>query len=163
MWAYAEAPAGTEYAIMRYRQRNSNLRTQLLRIIDRAGVTFWPKLFHNLRASRQTELTADSPLHVVCAWIGNSASIADKHYLQVTDDHYADAVRGTESGTVNAKNGTQAAQNPAQQPAAASRTNWQETKTARQNRAILRPDAFGFDASLGNPIPPRGVEPLSSD
>ena len=103
MWAYAEAPAGTEYAIMRYRQRNSNLRTQLLRIIDRAGVTFWPKLFHNLRASRQTELTADSPLHVVCAWIGNSASIADKHYLQVTDDHYADAVRGTESGTATCR------------------------------------------------------------
>ena len=51
MWAYAEAPAGTEYAIMRYRQRNSNLRTQLLRIIDRAGMTFWTKLFHNLRAT----------------------------------------------------------------------------------------------------------------
>ena len=74
----------------------------------------WPKLFHNLRASRQTELTARFPLHVVCGWIGNSAPIADKHYLQITDDHYADAVtiatpkvRGTESGTVNVKSGTE--------------------------------------------------------
>ncbi|HAY82860.1 MAG TPA: hypothetical protein DCY79_23880 [Planctomycetaceae bacterium] len=29
-----------------------SLRTQLLRIIKKAGVNPWPKLFHNLRASR---------------------------------------------------------------------------------------------------------------
>jgi hypothetical protein len=62
-----------------------------LRIIERAGLKPWPRLFHNMRASRQTELTARFPLHVVCEWIGNSAPIADKHYLQVTDSHYADA------------------------------------------------------------------------
>ena len=51
-------------------------------------------------------------MHVVCGWIGNSAPIADKHYLQITDDHYADAVtiatpkvRGTESGTAGSRNG----------------------------------------------------------
>ena len=105
--------AGTEHIITRYHDRNANLRTQLLRIIKGAGVKPWPKLFHNLRARRQTELTARFPLHVVCEWIGNSAPIADKHYLQVTDDHYADAattttpeVRGTESGTVDAESGT---------------------------------------------------------
>ena len=43
--AFDEAPARTEYAVMRYRQRNSNLRTQLLRIIGRAGVTFGPSYF----------------------------------------------------------------------------------------------------------------------
>ena len=125
----------------------------------------WPKLFHNLRTRRQTELTARFPLHVVCGWIDNSAPIADKHYLQITDDHYADAVtiatpkvRGTESGTVNVKSGTKAAQNPAQQPAATGGTNSQETKIARQNRAILLPDAFTCDALPGNPVPPRGVE-----
>jgi hypothetical protein len=31
-------------------------------------------------------------VHVVCDWIGNSERIADRHFLQVTDDHYADAV-----------------------------------------------------------------------
>ena len=111
---FDEADPGTEHIITRYRNRNANLRTHLLRIIKRAGVNCWPKLFHNLRASRQTELTARFPLHVVCGWIGNSAPIADKHYLQITDDHYADAVtiatpkvRGTESGTVNVKSGTE--------------------------------------------------------
>ncbi len=80
----------------RYRDRNANLRTQFLRIIKRAGPSAWPKLFHNLRASRQTELTARFPLHVVCEWIGNSAAIASKHYLQVTEDHFAEALAGIE-------------------------------------------------------------------
>jgi len=40
------------------------------------------------------------PMYVVCAWIGNSQAVAQKHYLQVTEDHFR-----------------RAAQNPAQCPA----------------------------------------------
>ena len=40
----------------RYRDANVNLRTQLTRIIQRAGLTPWPKLIHNLRSTQQTEL-----------------------------------------------------------------------------------------------------------
>jgi len=29
---------------------------------------------------------------VVCDWIGNTEAIASKHYLQVTEDHFARAV-----------------------------------------------------------------------
>ena len=83
--AFDSAPDGTEYVIQRYRGANCNLRTQLLRIISRAGLTAWPRLFHNLRASRETELVREHPIHVVCAWIGNSERVARKHYLQVTD------------------------------------------------------------------------------
>jgi hypothetical protein len=62
------------------------------------------KLFYNLRASRQTELAATYPLHVVCMWIGNSAAIAQKHYLQITDADFENAAKsGTESGTVPAR------------------------------------------------------------
>src|SRR5262249_10224010 len=32
------------------------------------------------RTIRETELAATYPLHVVCAWIGNTATIAQKHY-----------------------------------------------------------------------------------
>jgi len=46
------------------------------------------ELFQNLRSSRETELTQKFPLHVVCAWMGNSQAVAAKHYLQVTDDHF---------------------------------------------------------------------------
>lgn len=41
--------------ITRYRESNINLRTQLLRIIALPGVDPWPKLFHNLRSTRETE------------------------------------------------------------------------------------------------------------
>ncbi|MEZ6119147.1 MAG: phage integrase SAM-like domain-containing protein [Pirellulaceae bacterium] len=60
------------FVITLYRSKKANLRTQLLRIIAKAGVPTWPRLFHNLRASRETELSAEHPIHVVCAWLGNS-------------------------------------------------------------------------------------------
>jgi len=62
----------------------SRAHTGLARIISRAGLQQWPRLYHNLRASRQTELAATFPIHVVCAWLGNSPAIALRHYLQVT-------------------------------------------------------------------------------
>ncbi len=70
--------------------------------VHRAGLDEpWPRLFHNLRASRETELAADFPLHVVTAWLGNTPKIALKHYLMVAESDFAKAVAG-------------AAQNPAQ-------------------------------------------------
>ena len=87
------AEPGSEFVITRYRDTNANLRTQLLRFIRRAGVQPWPKLFQNLRSTRETELTDDFPMHVVCQWIDNSQPIAAKHYLWVTDDHFSRAVR----------------------------------------------------------------------
>lgn len=69
----------------------TNLRTQFRRILVRAGVKPWPKLFHNLRATRETELIERFPIHVVCKWMGNSQPVAMKHYLQVTEDHWKGA------------------------------------------------------------------------
>ena len=45
-----------EYLIHRYRGAESNLRTQLHRIIERAHLETWPKAFQNLRTSRATDL-----------------------------------------------------------------------------------------------------------
>ncbi len=88
---FEAAEPGTEHVITRYRQQNANLRTQLQRIIRRAGLTQWPRLFHNLRATRQTELSERFPSHVVCGWIGNTERVAANHYLQTTDEHFAKA------------------------------------------------------------------------
>ncbi|MBM3967120.1 MAG: hypothetical protein FJ308_18965 [Planctomycetes bacterium] len=44
-----------------------------------------------LRASRQTELQREFPLHLVCSWLGNSPRIAQLGYLLVTDDDFAKA------------------------------------------------------------------------
>jgi integrase len=98
------AEDGAEFVISRYRDANANLRTAFMRIIKRAGLKPWPKLFHNLRASRQTELTAEYPIHVVCEWIGNSAAIAAKHYLTVREDDFE---RAAKSGAVVVQNAVQ--------------------------------------------------------
>lgn len=87
--AFEQAPAGTVHVIRRYRTSNVNLRTQFERIIRRTGLTPWPKLFHNLRASCQTELAERFPIHCVCYWLGNSAIIARQHYLQVRESDFA--------------------------------------------------------------------------
>lgn len=81
--------------------RGENLRTHAERIIERAKLVRWPRLFQNLRASCETDLTTRFPLHVACAWIGNSQLIAARHYLQVTDEHFADA-SGAKSGADSA-------------------------------------------------------------
>jgi len=83
----------SDYVITQYRDAGQNLRTQFERIITKAGLKKWPKLFHNMRASRQTELAESYPIHVVCEWIGNSKAIAQKHYLQVTDAHFERAIQ----------------------------------------------------------------------
>jgi integrase len=102
--ACERAEPGTEYVITRYRQRNANLRTQFERIIRRAGLEPWPKVFQNLRASRETELAAEYPIHVVCKWIGNSPAVAQAHYLQVTEADYQRAVE-TKTGDLDAAGG----------------------------------------------------------
>ncbi len=94
-----EAAEGTESVITRYRDTNGNLRTQLHRIIRKAGLEPWVKPFHNLRSTRETELAETFPIHVVCAWIGNTEAVARKHYLQVTDEHFERGQKPTQNPT----------------------------------------------------------------
>lgn len=81
--------------ITRYRDVEANLRTGLDRIIAKAGFTPWPKRFQNLRSSCETELAKKFPSHVVCKWLGHSRLVAQRHYLQVTDDDFDQATGKT--------------------------------------------------------------------
>ena len=111
--AWDEVGDGVEFVISRYRDGNTNLRTQLNRIIHKAGLKPWPKLFQNLRSTRETELAERFPLHLVTAWLGNSQVIATKHYLQVTEDHFAQAAS---KATTDLSRQNEAVQNPVQYP-----------------------------------------------
>lgn len=93
MQAFEAAEPGTEFVIAKHRKTGLNLRTHMLRIINKAGVQPWPKLSQNLRSTRQTELAEHWPEHVVCDWLGNSRIIAREHYLQVTEDHFRQAAQ----------------------------------------------------------------------
>jgi len=131
--------------ITRCRDTAVNLRTQLTRIVGRAGLTPWPKLWQNLRSTRETELAEAFPMHVVCRWIGNSQPVAAKHYLQVTDEHYEQAATGTGDAEDAAQ---KAAQIPAQNISAPTRTDSHAQTAESQNDkelSALRNDADPCD------------------
>lgn len=89
--AWEDAEPGAKYVLAKYRGRK-NLRTRFQKIIKRAGRTPWPKLFQNLRSTRQTELINQGfSIHLVCAWLGNKTAVALEHYAQVTDEDFAKA------------------------------------------------------------------------
>src|SRR5207249_206620 len=86
------AAEGTEFVITLARETNTNLRTNLERIVTRAGLKPWPKLFQNLRASRATELAQNFPGHVAAEWLGHSALVAQKHYWRTQDTDFEKAI-----------------------------------------------------------------------
>ena len=96
------AGPGSVWCVTRYRDATQNLRTQFERIIRRAGVEPWPRLWQNLRSSRQTEIADAFPAHVAGAWLGNSVAVAREHYLQVTDEHWERASGGATKAAAKA-------------------------------------------------------------
>jgi len=93
---------------------NANMRTTFLKIVRRAGLQAWPRLFHNLRASCETDLMQDHPIHAVCSWLGNTPTVALRHYLQVIDGDFNKAIEGrklsgADSGAVALQNTVQSA------------------------------------------------------
>jgi len=73
-----------------------------------------------MRISRETELAATHPIHVVAAWMGNTPKIATKHYLKVTDSDFEKATGRA------AKIATSALQKALRPPSADVRDNSQE-------------------------------------
>ena len=167
MEAFDLAPEGAEYVVdERFRKAamgpggwmNANLRTTFAKIVRRAGLTPWPRLFHNLRASRETELAETYPVQVVTSWLGNTPTVAMRHYLMTTDAHFEAAIRGEGAGE-------KAAQNPAQQPHAdgrkASHDEDRKTKNPAKCGAFREP-AIGCDDPNTYRIAGGGFEPPTS-
>jgi integrase len=82
--------------ITRSRDSNANLRTHFCRIIRKAKLKPWPKLFQNLRSTRATELAASFPAHVAAESLGHSTVVADKHYWRVTDADFERAIKNAQ-------------------------------------------------------------------
>lgn len=100
------AEPGSKFVMSRYRSPSgAYIRKRLEVLIERAGLKLWPRITHNLRASRQTELERNNPTHVVCAIMGNTPSVAHRHYLQTNVDDLLKAAGWSIE---------KAAQNPAQ-------------------------------------------------
>jgi len=64
---------------------DSNLRTTLLKIIQRAGLKPWPKIWQNLRSSAATDFARSVPSHIAASICGHTEEIAKEHYWTVGD------------------------------------------------------------------------------
>ena len=194
--ALEEAPKDAVYVVdERYRKpamtangwANANLRTQLLRLLNRVDLKSWPRLFHNLRASRETELVAQFPIHVVAHWLGNTPEIAMKHYLRVTEADFANAASGPVevsstlvTGVENcihdadrsnsesienggAESGAVVAQKQAQHTSAGESTHSQESTQVVKNKGDMQSHAISCKALHTPQMEAGGIEPPSRD
>jgi len=73
---------------------DSNLREPMLDILKRAEIKPWPKLFHAMRASCETDLVKSGyQLKDVTVWMGHSYKVAETHYLRTQEEEFARAVK----------------------------------------------------------------------
>ena len=159
--SFEMAPEGAVYVIdERFRKArkpsgwgNCNLRTAFQKIIRRAGLTQWPRLFQNLRASRETELAEQFPVQVVAGWLGNTPAIAMRHYLMTTQEHFAKAVNGDQEHPTQ-----KAAHNPAQQLHEMPRKVLQADSAAHEETPVLQGCASHCDYVQNDEVELCGLE-----
>ncbi len=152
--AFEAAPDGAEYIVGRYRATTQNLRTQFERIIARAGVALWPKPFHNLRASRESELMRQYDLSTACRWLGNSPEVAARHYATSVDLN-ADFRRAIGPVENSGEPVVQKAVQQVQEPACIS------GRPERENPAFVGERTHMHECTNGD-MGDRGFEPLAS-
>ena len=147
--AFDDAPAGSVYVLPPRFHREGYVYAGILRAIERANITRWPKLLVNLRASRETELMKLDPAYLVHAWIGNSEKVAEDHYLMPTDEDFLRAA--SRPSAIPTPDPT-----PDPTPSALARAN--QGSSAEKETAVS-PAIAKNTAVL---VPPRGVEPRFS-
>jgi integrase len=87
--AYRERAPGAIYVVPRARH-GANLGPQAKRIIEKAGVKPWPKLFVNMRGSCSDDLERDGVAEkAINAWVGNTARMRQRHYHSVRAEDWA--------------------------------------------------------------------------
>lgn len=173
--AWDAAQEGDEYVFpWDYRRRahgpggwaNANLRTTLTKVIRRAGLEPWPRLWHNLRASCESDLAQAFPLATVAKWLGNTPSIALRHYTDPTDTAYTQALNwsppiypqedgGTKSGAPVAQNATQ------QAPASPGKIEKTASQPLSESEVVQRGASHNFFLQR-NLVERRGFEPPTS-
>lgn len=150
---------GDAHVVPRLTDSSINLRTQAQRIIERAGVETWPRLFQALRSSCSMDWIESVPNHAVAKWLGHTPKVQAAHYLRVRDVHF-DQVTGGEQG--GAKCGAQAAQKAAQQGTATSRTDLQHRTESPENTAFMQPGAETCESVQGDQVGWVGFEPTAN-
>jgi len=90
-----QAKKDVEYVLTGSRRSNTNLAGYLCYCMTRVGLKPWPKLFLNLRYSRQIELAGEFPPHIVGAWMGNLRGTVAQDGFGISESLYEKASAGT--------------------------------------------------------------------
>lgn len=169
MEAYEQSKKGATPVCPRSLSGSSNLRNCMCRIIKRAGLTPWTRIFQNMRSTRETELAEKFPLHVVNKWIGNTESVAMQHYLQVTKDHFERAAADESNGEWPDLDLDGLFEEAAQKAAQSQQNSSELATTGSDNGKTQVPVLSGTcafsrseSARVGYPnVPPTGFAPVS--
>jgi integrase len=79
--------SATDFVITRFRRRDQNLRTQLAKFFQRAGMEEIPKVFNNFRASARADLLRQGyTKEILNDWLGHGSAVAERHYSRITED-----------------------------------------------------------------------------
>jgi integrase len=156
--ALEQAPEGSVYVFpVEWRERASGadgwagayLRTTFAKIIRRGGVEPWPRLWHSLRASCESDLAQSFPLATVTKWLGNTPSVALRHYVDPTETAFEQARTWFPLSRGAAESGAVGLQNAVQQAAAANSTVSQETTQPRIPGGVVLSGAVSFETVRG--------------
>ena len=125
-------------------QSEANLRGRMARLC----IKKWPKIFQNLRSTRQTILEQFYPRGTVCEWMGNTEDVAEAHYIQeqkefrktaalraTTETKIADNSQGELEDTTDKKR-QKVVQNPVQKMTEVARTR--EKANVSTTSAVFR-------------------------
>jgi integrase len=136
--ANGRPPSRDEFVVyVRNREGTNNFGPQIDHIVEKVGLTPWPKTMQNLRSTRETELLdAGHPLKAVCNWLGNTPTVAMKHYAQVRPEHFEHAAKIGGAAKSAALMGGEASQQ-----AATPQTPQTQTREFLGNCDRLLPDA----------------------
>ncbi len=91
--AFADAPEG---AWRIFDESYHGMEHRIDALAAAAGLEPWAKPMHTMRKNRETDWLATYPVMDVCQWMGNSPSVAFKHYHQTHADTMA-RVTGAEN------------------------------------------------------------------
>ena len=111
----------------------------------------------NLRASRETELVELYPVQAVTGWLGNSPSVAMRHYLMTTDEHFQSATEGEQNITT-----PKALQKAAQSVHETPRNSQQVNTPAQEKTPVLQGLACSCESLQVQGIAGTGFEPATS-
>ncbi len=156
--AWDAAPEGAVFVVDQYRSSTCNLRTRFEGLIKAAGLVPWPKLFQNLRASRETELMAIYPAKDVASWLGNSVPVAMAHYAMATAESFQRAIKD-ESTVVGSKSGAICGSIPKGAESIPREIETQKNPDSIEKTGV--PMAV-YGSSMGNLIGDTGLEPATS-